>query len=417
MAYVPVALMLAGMAAYTVLAGADFGAGLWTLLATGPGAARTRAEARHAMGPVWEANHVWLIFVLVICWTGYPVAFGSIASTLALPLTMAAVGIIFRGAAYALRGSTTNHGESRVAETLFALSSVATPFALGTITGAIATGRVPVGNAAGNLVTSWLNPASILIGVLAVAFSGYLAAVFLAADSRRHPDQAQAAVLTGYFRRRALATGVACGALALAGLLVMRHSGLDLTRGLALAMVGVSALAGLATMALCWRSRFGLARLSAALAVAAVVAGWAAAQAPRMLPGMTVTQAAAGRATLVALTIAVACGAVILIPSLALLYALLLRGRLDDPETPEPPQAPEPLQAPETMSATETAPVPADRRSALSLVPAALAGGGLTAGAGLLVFTDAAWMHGLGVACLIACALSVFHLAAGRDAG
>jgi cytochrome d ubiquinol oxidase subunit II len=467
MAYVPVALMLAGMAAYTVLAGADFGAGLWTLLASGPGAARTRAEARHAMGPVWEANHVWLIFVLVICWTGYPVAFGSIASTLALPLTMAAVGIIFRGAAYALRGQ----GESRVAENLFALSSVATPFALGTITGAIATGRVPVGNAAGNLVTSWLNPASIVIGVLAVAFSGYLAAVFLAADSRRHPNQAQAAVLTAYFRRRALAAGVACGALALAGLLVMRHFGLDLTRGLALAMVCVSAVAGLATMALCWRSRFGLARLSAALAVAAVVAGWAAAQAPRMLPGMTITQAAAGSATLVALTVAVACGAVFLIPSLALLYALLLRGRLDAPEGSgvggaaavendngaggagavveggsgaggaEVVNAAAAVKEDSSSEGTDEAAATgvveegdgADEannegpgtisvaspgsRPAPSRVPAALAAGGLIAGAGLLVFTDMGWMHALGVACLIMCAVSVFRLATGADAG
>ena len=107
MAYVPVAFILAGMAAYTVLAGADFGAGLWTLLAVGgrrAAAARIRDQARHAMGPVWEANHVWLIFVLVVCWTAYPVAFGSITSTLAAPLLIAAIGIIFRGAAYALRG-------------------------------------------------------------------------------------------------------------------------------------------------------------------------------------------------------------------------------------------------------------------------------------------------------------------------
>jgi cytochrome d ubiquinol oxidase subunit II len=325
---------------------------------------------------------------------------------------MAAVGIIFRGAAYALRGAATSHGESRGAENLFALSSVATPFALGTITGAIATGRVPVGNAAGNLVTSWLNPASILIGVLAVAFSGYLAAVFLAADSRRHPDQAEAAVLTGYFRRRALAAGGACGALALAGLLVMRHSGLDLTRGLALAMVGVSAVAGLATVALCWRSRFGLARLTAALAVAAVVAGWAAAQAPRMLPAMTVSQAAAGRATLVALTIAVACGAVILIPALALLYGLVLRGQLDAPDASPAPATTRP---PDTTQAPATP--PPGRRSALPPAPAALAACGLIAGSGLLVFTDMAWTHGLGVACLVTCAVSAFHLAAGRDAG
>src|SRR5271170_4738425 len=242
MAYVPVAFILAGMTAYTVLAGADFGAGLWTLLAVGRSAdaRRIRDEARHAMGPVWEANHVWLIFVLVIAWTAYPVAYGSITSTLAAPLLIAAIGIIFRGAAYALRGALDG---SRFAEYLFALSSVLTPFALGTAVGAIAIGRVPVGNAAGNPVTSWLNPASVLIGALAVVFSGYLAAVFLAADSVRYGQ----AELAEAFRDRALGAGLVSGALALAGALVMRHSGLDLFHGAALALVCVSGICGLAT--------------------------------------------------------------------------------------------------------------------------------------------------------------------------
>src|ERR1700728_3973575 len=191
MAYVPVAFILAGMAAYTVLAGADFGAGLWTLLTIGPlrgpGGHRGREQARPALGPVWAATHVWLIFVLVVCWTASPVAFGSITSTLAAPLLIAAIGIIFRGAAYALRGALD---QSRFAEWLFALSSLLTPFALGCAGGAIAIGRVPVGNALGNPVTSWLNPACVLIGALAVAFSGYLAAVYLAADSLRHSTPA-----------------------------------------------------------------------------------------------------------------------------------------------------------------------------------------------------------------------------------
>ena len=357
MAYVPVAFILAGMTAYTVLAGADFGAGLWTLLAVGGSASarRIRDEARHAMGPVWEANHVWLIFVLVIAWTAYPVAYGSITSTLAAPLLIAAIGIIFRGAAYALRGALD---ESRLTEYLFALSSVLTPFALGTAVGAIAIGRVPVGNALGNPVTSWLNPACVLVGVLAVVFSGYLAAVYLAADSLRQSTVtgvdgvATADLVAGVgvvrgagevagggdgtladaFRRRALAAGLVCGALALAGLLVMRGSGLNLTHGVALGLVCVSAAAGLATLLLCWRYRFGLARVTAALAVAAVVVGWAAGQAPRLLPGLTVVQAAACRSTLVALIVAVVCGAVILVPSLGLLFTLFLRGRLDSRE-------------------------------------------------------------------------------------
>jgi cytochrome d ubiquinol oxidase subunit II len=398
MAYLPVAFILAGMTAYTVLAGADFGAGLWTLLAFGgsAGARRIRDEARHAMGPVWEANHVWLIFVLVVAWTAYPVAYGSITSTLAAPLLIAAIGIIFRGAAYALRGVEDG---SRSTEYLFALSSVLTPFALGTAIGAIAIGRVPVGNAAGNPVTSWLNPASVLIGALAVAFSGYLAAVYLAADSLR--DRA----LADAFRRRALAAGLVSGALALAGLLVMRHSGLDLTHGAALALVCVSAVAGLSTLLLCWLYRFELARVTAALAVAAVVVGWAAGQAPRLLPGLTVTAAAASRSTLVALVIAVGGGAVVLIPSLALLFTLYLRGRLYTPEHPAPEDS-VPMAAPFSAAFEGRA------ASTTVRVWGGAAGIGLVAGAGLLVFADAGWAHLLGVACLVLCAVSVFRLTA-----
>jgi cytochrome bd ubiquinol oxidase subunit II len=439
------------MAAYTVLAGADFGAGLWTLLTAGPlggpASHRVRDQARHAMGPVWEANHVWLIFVLVVCWTAYPVAFGSISSTLAAPLLIAATGIIFRGAAYALRGVADSSRAVRRAENLFAVSSVLTPFALGTAVGAIAVGRVPVGNAAGNLVTSWLSPAPVLVGVLAVAFSGYLAAVFLAADSVRYGENSLAAA----FRRRALVAAVLSGGLALAGLLVMRGSGLDLTHGAALALVCVSGASGLATLALCWRSLFGLARLTAALAVAAVVVGWAAAQAPRFLPGMTVAQAAAGRSTLVALVIAVACGSAILLPALALLFSLFLRGRLDTPESHAPGEAsaapgasvssvaPRASVAPGASAAGAVASAHgagegslgaggggrsaagsaagSQQRTASEARGAAERWGGaavvgLVAGAGLLVFTDASWTHALGVAGLLLCAVAVFALTA-----
>jgi cytochrome d ubiquinol oxidase subunit II len=379
------------------------------------------------MGPVWEANHVWLIFVLVVAWTAYPVAYGSITSTLAAPLLIAAIGIILRGAAYALRSAADSSSGVRTAENLLGVSSVITPFALGTTVGAIATGRVPVGNAAGNLVTSWLAPAPVLVGVLAVAFSGYLAAVFLAADSVRYaePDLAEA------FRRRAVAAGVVSGGLALAGLLVLRGSGLDLTHGAALALVCVSAVAGLATLALCWTSRFGLARLTAALAVAAVVVGWAAAQAPRFLPGMTVTQAAAGHATLVALVIAVICGCVILLPSLALLFTLFLRGRLDTPESHALGAATvaageigvAALPGPDAAGAAEVtaggAPGTANAARAAAARPpnrVRRLGGlgvlGLVGGSGLLIFTDAPWTHVLGVAGLVLCAVTVFALAA-----
>jgi cytochrome bd ubiquinol oxidase subunit II len=342
LAEVPAALILVGLAAYVVFAGADFGAGLWYLLA-GPG--RRGREIRdfsyHAMAPVWEANHVWLIFVLVVAWTAYPTAFGSMASTLALPLFVAAVGIILRGTAYALRSGAPQDRETEGATGfVFGVSSILTPLALGAAVGAIASGRVPVGNAEGDLVTSWLNTTSILIGGLAVATAGYLAAVYLAGDAAR----AGAAQLARAFRVRALAMGLVAGALAVGGLAVLREDARplfdDLTSGAGLAAVLLSALAGLATLGLVRAGRYEAARFSAALAVAAIVAGWGIAQSPDLLPGLTIEDAAAGRSTLWALLISIAAGLMILVPSLALLYGLVLRGRFDlgAPAGQEPPQ-------------------------------------------------------------------------------
>ncbi len=389
LADVPMVFILVGITAYTVLSGADFGAGLWTLAPGGgqASAAATRDHTRHAIGPVWEANHVWLIFVLTVAWTCYPVAFGSIVSTLEIPLLIAAIGIIFRGTAYALRSQFARDEERgvRLVESLFALSSVLTPFALATVIGAIATGRVPVGNARGDLVTSWLNPVSVLAGVLAVAFSGYLAAVYLAADARRLAERA----LVHDFRLRALASGVVAGALALAGLLVIRVS-------------------AVVTMVLVFAGRFGPARASAALAVAAVIAGWAAAQSPLVLPGLTVAEAAAGRSTLIATIVAVAAGAVVLVPSLAVLYSLVLRGRLDTAVVADAGAAEDAGAA-----AGEVRAGAAGRRSPRVPLAAAFAVAALVAGTGLLVFADPAWAHGLGAVALIACAVTVFALASG----
>jgi cytochrome d ubiquinol oxidase subunit II len=409
--------ILAGLTAYTVLAGADFGAGLWTLLAV-PGradAAATRDHARHAMGPVWEANHVWLIFVLVVCWTAYPVAFGSITSTLAVPLFIAAVGIILRGASYALRGQLDEAPGRRTIESVFAVSSILTPFALGTVVGGIASGRVPVGNAAGDLFTSWLNPTSIFIGALAVVTGGHLAAVYLAADAHRLGEP----MLARDFRARALISGLCAGALALGGLLVERNDAPSLydklTHGVGVAMVAVSAVAGLAALALVWRSRLEPARAAAALAVAAIVAGWALAQRPQFLPGLTIEAAAAGRSTLLAVIVSVAVGAVVLVPSLVLLFRLFLGGSLS-------PGAPGGAPA-RILSAARG---PAGIR-----LPAVFAGVTLLAGVGMTVLADSGPILALGVVCLFACAVSTFGLATtglapsgpdpasgpGRDAG
>jgi cytochrome bd ubiquinol oxidase subunit II len=352
LADVPALLILVGIAAYIVFAGADFGAGLWYLLAgPGPRGRPIRDFTYHAMAPVWEANHVWLIFVLVVTWTAYPTAFGSIMSTLAVPLFIAAVGIILRGTAYALRsGAAPDRETEGVTGFVFGASSILTPFALGTVIGGIAAGEVPVGNAEGDLFSSWLNPTSIVIGVLAVATSGYLAAVYLAGDAHRHGDPG----LARAFHGRALAMAVIAGALGVVGLIVLRadERGLfdDLTGGAGLVAVIASAVGGIATVVLVRAARYDPARASAALAVAAIVAGWGLAQRPELLPGLTVDEAAAGHSTLVALLISIAAGLVILVPSLMLLYGLVLRGRFDEggPTTAEeaPPRPHRALRPP-----------------------------------------------------------------------
>jgi cytochrome bd ubiquinol oxidase subunit II len=331
MAEICLALVIAGLTAYAVLAGADFGAGFWDLTAGGvKRGGPVRGMIQHSMGPVWEANHVWLIFVLVVLWTAFPVAFGSATSTLFVPLLLAAGGIIFRGAAFALRGQAATIKEARTLGALFALSSVTTPFFLGAALGGIASGRVPVGNASGDPWSSWLNASGITIGVLAVVTGAYLAAVYLAADSER----AGLPHLVRAFRTRALASGVVAGALAIGAIFILREDAPDLydglTSGEGLAFVVASALAGIATLALVWTGHFGPARVSSAAAVACVTIGWAFAQSPYVLPGeLTLDQAAASDATLTAVLVSAVVGAIVLVPSLYLLYSLVLRGRLD----------------------------------------------------------------------------------------
>jgi cytochrome bd ubiquinol oxidase subunit II len=393
---IPLIFVLVGLALYVVLGGADFGAGFWQLLAgRGRMGERIRDHAHEAMAPVWEANHVWLIFVLTVTWTAYPSAFASIASTLSIPLFIAAVGIILRGAAYALRAGAATSGERHRVDVVFALSSVLTPFALGTIVGAIAARRVPVGNAAGHLFSSWLNPTAIMVGVLAVALSAYLAAVFMAADARRvHRADGGEQDLVAALRARALAAGLVSGAIAFAGLVVLHGNAhflyARLLEGSALAAVIVSALAGLATLELVRRSRFELARYSAALAVAAVLGGWALAQRPLLLKGLTVQQAAAPHDTLVLVVIAVLGGATILFPSLALLFRLVLAGRLD--HGPGPGDA-----AGRPLAATASV-LAASRAGLLGRV----AGACLLAGFGFLTVAEAGWAHAIGIVALLA---------------
>src|SRR4051794_39792386 len=210
----PLGFALVGLALYVVLGGADFGAGFWQLTAgRGRAGERIRDHVHHAMAPVWEANHVWLIFVLTVVWTAYPLAFGSIASTLAIPFFIAGIGIVLRGGAYAMRIATTRRREQRALDTTFSISCVLTPFALGTIIGALASGRVRVGNPGGSVITSWLNPTSIAIGVLTAVSCAYAAAVFLCGDAVRRGDEG----LAERFRVRPLRARVLAGGRAPGG--------------------------------------------------------------------------------------------------------------------------------------------------------------------------------------------------------
>jgi cytochrome d ubiquinol oxidase subunit II len=338
-----------GVTLYALLAGADFGGGFWDLLAgRAQDGAPQRALIEHSIGPVWEANHVWLIFVLVILWTAFPPVFAAVASTLYIPLTLVAVGVIARGAAFAFRKSVTELPLKRLFGGAFALSSVLTPFFLGTVAGAVASGRVPPGNAQGHPMTSWWNPTSMLGGTLAVGVCAYLAAVYLTADASR---QSQAA-LAEQFRRRALVTGVAVGAVALAGIVVLRADAPRLFDGLtgrALPLIATSAAFGLASLVLLWSRHFTAVRVTAALAVTAVIWGWGVGQYPDMLQGqLTIDQAAASRAVLQAVLASLAVGAVLLTPSLVWLFVLF-----QQPPRPSPPASSYP-------QATTPAPQPAD---------------------------------------------------------
>jgi cytochrome d ubiquinol oxidase subunit II len=338
------AVLVAALAAYAVLGGADFGAGFWDLTAGGPQrGARLRGLVKHAMGPVWEANHVWLIVVLVVMWTCFPGAFGPIMETLYVPLFLAAVGIIFRGAAFALRGEAATIAEARALGATFALSSVLTPFFLGCAVGAVASGAVPEGGDPGDPFGSWTGATALFSGALAVAAGAYVAAIFLAADAERAnlPDLVEA------FRARALGSAVVAGALAIGGLIVVESDAPELFDGLTsgggIVMVILSAIAGGVTLALVWTRRFELARYTAGAAVGAIIAGLALAMRPDFLPGvLSFEDAAAGDATMIATLIALVLALAVIVPSLAALLRLKLRGDIAEEFRPILPADEEP---------------------------------------------------------------------------
>jgi cytochrome d ubiquinol oxidase subunit II len=298
---------LVAVALYAIFGGADFGGGVWDILASGPRRAEQQAVIGHAIGPVWETNHVWLIFLIVILFTCFPPAFADISIGLFAPLTFVLVGIILRGAAYAFRSQGDNESPlSLLWGHVFGMASIIAPFFFGAAVGGLTIGRY-----------AWASPFALATGVLAVALCAQVAAVFLTVETR--------GLLRADFRVRAMIATVvlaATGALALGIAAVTAPDAFAALRrtqsipGIATAMV-----LGFVVLFALWGKRFALARVAVALEAVAVLAGWYASQAPYLIPGvLTFAQAAAPPETLHAFLWLSAGGAVLLVPSLLLLF-------------------------------------------------------------------------------------------------
>ncbi len=286
---------------------------------SGRRARELRVLVDHSIGPVWEANHVWLIYILVIWWTGFPNAFAAATTTLFIPLMLALAGIVLRGASFAFRKYAATFSQARLFGAIFTGSSLITPFFFGTMAGAIASGRVPAGGY-GDRISSWVNPTSLVGGCLAVTTCAFLAGVFLSADAGRvgFPDLAE------WLRGRTLAVGIVSGLIVFAGLYPILHDAPTLSHrllGAALPLL-VAALAGAITLLL-YRRSYSVARFFAVAAVGAVVTGWGVGQYPWMLVDqLTINDAAGAHTTLTALLIVVALAAIIVLPPLGYLLWL-----------------------------------------------------------------------------------------------
>jgi cytochrome d ubiquinol oxidase subunit II len=309
------------LTAYAVLAGADFGGGVWDLFASGPRARDQRVAVAEAMGPVWEANHVWLIFMITGLFTAFPVTFGVLALALYLPLTIATVGIVLRGASFAFRA----HGADAVGPmstwgVTFGVASVVTPFFLGTAAAAVASGSIhaPDGLLVSGFLDGWTTPLAVVIGLFALAICAYLAATYLMVENEHRPE------LLADFRRRAIAAAFVSGVLALTALAISFFGDrrlLQTLTGRGLPLFLLALLNGPLALWAVWRSRPRLARVAVIGQVVLVLWAWALGQGPYLVPpDLTIEATAAPDATLTAMLIVIIVGGAILIPSLWLLF-------------------------------------------------------------------------------------------------
>ncbi len=322
-------ILWVGVTLYAIFGGADFGAGVWDLLAgSGERADRVRAQIDRSIGPVWEANHVWLIFVLVVLWTAFPSAFSAIMTTLYIPLSLAALGIVLRGSGFAFRHALPGPIQGP-ATRVFGVASLLTPFFMGTVVGAIASGEVPAAGD-GDPTGSWTGFLPLVTGALFVLVAAYTAAVFLVRDSGAAGDSD----LRDYFARRALIVAVVAGIGAVIGVIALRQDARFIYDGLTswpgIALVILSGICGLAALGLLVTGRNRGLRVAAVGAGVTMIWGYFAAAFPYMLPtSLTISDAAGASATLTEVIVVFGIAAVTCVPALILLYALSQKSTLE----------------------------------------------------------------------------------------
>jgi cytochrome d ubiquinol oxidase subunit II len=320
-------IMLVSLVLYALLGGADYGGGVWDLFAFGPRAPQQRELIAKAIGPVWEANHVWLILVIVILFTAFPAAFAIISTALHIPLTLMLIGIVLRGTAFTFRSYDSKRDEvQRRWSLLFSIASLVTPIVLGITVGAIASGTIRVENGVvtTGFFASWLTPFAFAVGFLALALFAFLAAVYLTLETTDHELQED-------FRRRALLTGILVGVLALTVFLLAGTGAPTVRAGIsrgpwALSLHFLTAIFAVGAFWALWKRRYRLARICAAGQVALILAGWAFAQYPFIVePDITIQSAAAPRITLQLLLGALGAGTILLLPSYYYLFYVFKR--------------------------------------------------------------------------------------------
>jgi cytochrome d ubiquinol oxidase subunit II len=313
--------MVASLVLYALLGGADYGGGVWDLFAFGPRARAQRTLIADAISPVWEANHVWLILVVVILFTAFPPAFATIATALHIPITLVLIGIVLRGTAFTFRTYDVQRDNvQRRWSLVFSIASIITPILLGTTLGAIASGTIRSASIP-SFFRSWIAPFPFAVGFFALALFAFLAAVYLTVEARERALQED-------FRTRALLGGVVVGLLALTVFILAKTGAPTVRAGISRSWWAVglhlfTAIFAVGAFVTLWTRRYTLARFCAAAQVTLILLGWAFAQFPHLVePDITISSAAAPRVTLELLLGALAAGAILLFPSYYYLFRI-----------------------------------------------------------------------------------------------